>query len=97
MLSSNLVHSRLTRLQVKLAEVLGGAEGDHDHTVPEDVLPRGHLESDLCARDETVLLDHRVNRLHPAVPEVNPEEGEMKGETSGEGHTHTHRLMFKKC
>ncbi len=64
----------LTGLQVKLAEVLGGAEGDHHHAVPEDVLPCGHLESDLCAGDETVLLDHRVNRLHPAVPEVYPGE-----------------------
>lgn len=89
-ISGNPVDSWLTRLQVKLAEVLGGAEGDHDHTVPEDVLPCGHLESDLCARDETVLLDHRVNRLHPAVPEVNPEEGEMKGETSGERCVHKH-------
>lgn len=61
-----------TGLQVKLAEVLWGAEGDHDHTVPEDVLPRGHLESDLCAGDETVLLDHRVNGLHPTVSEVYP-------------------------
>lgn len=62
----------LTRVQVKLAEVLGGAEGDHNNAVPEDVLPRGHLESDLCAGNETVLLDHRVDRLHPAVPEVYP-------------------------
>lgn len=76
-----------TRLQVKLAEVLGGAEGDHNHTVPEDVLPCGHLESDLCAGDETVLLDHWVNRLHPAVPEVYPGEGETKVGTSGERDT----------
>lgn len=64
----------LTGLQVELAEVLGGAEGDHHHAVPEDVLPCGHLESDLCAGDETVLLDHWVNCLHPAVPEVYPGE-----------------------
>lgn len=67
-----------TWLQVELAEVLGGAEGDHHHTVPEDVLPCGHLESDLCARDETVLLDHWMNRLHPAVPEVNPADRETE-------------------
>lgn len=44
--------------------------------MPEDVLPCGHLESELCGGDETVLLDHRVNRLHPAVPEVYPGERE---------------------
>lgn len=46
--------------------------------MPEDVLPCGHLESELCGGDETVLLDHRVNRLHPAVPEVYPGERETK-------------------
>lgn len=40
--------------------------------MPEDVLPAGHLESELCAGDETVLLDHRVDGLHPAVSEVHP-------------------------
>ena len=35
---------RLTRLQVQLAQVLGSAERDHHHAVPEDVLPLGHLE-----------------------------------------------------
>lgn len=46
--------------------------------MPEDVLPCGHLESDVCAGDETVLLDHWVDRLHPAVPEVHPGEGRRK-------------------
>lgn len=40
--------------------------------MPEDVLPCGHLESDVCAGDETVLLDYWVDGLHPAVPEVYP-------------------------
>lgn len=51
--------------------------------MPEDVLPCGHLESDLCAGDETVLLDHWVDGLHPAVPEVYPGDGETKGKRSG--------------
>lgn len=72
------IRVELTGLQVKLAEVLGGAEGDYHHTVPEDVLPCGHLESDLCAGDETVLLDHRVNSLHPAIPEVYPVERDKR-------------------
>lgn len=40
--------------------------------MPEDILPAGHLESEVCAGDETVLLDHRVDGLHPAVSEVHP-------------------------
>lgn len=76
----------LTRLQVKLAEVLGGAEGDHHHAVPEDVLPCGHLESDVCPGDETVLLDHWVNRLHPAVPEVYPVERDERRNIRKEKH-----------
>lgn len=40
--------------------------------MPEDVLPRGHLESDLRAGNETVLLDYWVDCLYPAVPEVYP-------------------------
>lgn len=51
--------------------------------MPEDVLLCGHLEIDLCAGDQTVLLDHRVDRLHPAVPEVYPVDGGMQEETSG--------------
>lgn len=52
--------------------------------MPEDVLPCGHLESDMCAGDETVLLDHWMNRLHPAVPEVYPGNRVTRGEMSGE-------------
>lgn len=74
-----------TGFQVELTEVLRGAEGDNHHTVPEDVLPAGHLESELCAGDETVLLDHRVDGLHPAVSEVHPGWGEReKGATGWE-------------
>lgn len=50
--------------------------------MPEDVLLCGHLEIDLCAGDQTVLLDHWVDCLHPAVPEVYPVEGETERETS---------------
>lgn len=70
---------RRTGFQVELTEVLRGAEGDHNHTVPKDVLPAGHLESELCAGDETVLLDHRVDGLHPAVSEVHPVHGDKGG------------------
>lgn len=80
------VFSGLTRLQVKLAEVLGGAERDHNHTVPENVLPCGHLESDMCAGDETVLLDHWMDSLHPSVPEVYPGVNK-KVEKSGQGYS----------
>lgn len=69
---TKMIFSGFTGFQVKLAEVLGGAEGDHNNAVPEDVLPCGHLKIDLCAGDETVLLDHWVDRLDPAVPEVYP-------------------------
>jgi len=55
--------------------------------VPEDVLPCGHLESDVCVGDETVLLDHWVDRLHPAVPEVYPGEEEMQRQGLGESST----------
>lgn len=72
-----------TRLQVKLTEILGSAEGDNHNTMPEDILLCGHLEIDLCAGDQTVLLDHWVDGLHPAVPEIYPGEGEMQGGTSG--------------
>lgn len=53
--------------------------------MPEDVLLCGHLEIDLCVGDQTVLLDHWVDRLHPAVPEVYPVErgGGVEGGTSG--------------
>lgn len=72
-----------TGLQVELTEILGGAEGDDHHTMPEDVLLCGHLEIDLGAGDQTVLLDHWVDSLHPAVPEVYPVAGGMEGQTSG--------------
>jgi len=64
----------LTWLQVKLAEVLGRAERDHDHTVALYILSLGHLEGEVRSGDQAVLLHHRVHRLHPAVPEVNPEQ-----------------------
>lgn len=51
--------------------------------MPEDVLPAGHLESELCAGDETVLLDHWVDGLHPAVSEVHP--GWAKGRRGRQG------------
>lgn len=51
--------------------------------MPEDVLLGGHLEIDLRAGDQTVLLDHGVDGLHPAVPEIYPGGGEMQGGTSG--------------
>lgn len=89
------VFIRLTRLQVKLAEVLGGAEGDHHHAVPEDVLPCGHLESDLCAGDETVLLDHWVDRLHPAVPEVYP--GVSKESRKIKSYNHKKQILKSQC
>lgn len=65
-----------TRLQVQLTEILGSAESDDHHTVPEDILLGGHLEIDLCAGDQTVLLDHWVDGLYPAVPEIYPGERE---------------------
>lgn len=68
----------LTGLQVKLTEVLGSAEGDHNHTMPEDVIPCGHFESELCVGDETVLLDHWVDSLHPAVTKVYPGKRDNK-------------------
>lgn len=89
------VFIRLTRLQVKLAEVLGGAEGDHHHAVPEDVLPCGHLESDLCVGDETVLLDHWVDRLHPAVPEVYP--GVSKASRKIKSYNHKKQILKSQC
>ena len=52
--------------------------------MPEDVLPCGHLEIDPCVGDETVLLDHWVDRLHPAVPEVYPGDEEKKGKRLAE-------------
>lgn len=52
--------------------------------MPEDVLPCGHLESDLCARDETVLLDYWVDRFYPAVPEVYPGEVERQEDIRGD-------------
>lgn len=63
-----------TWLQVKLAEVLGCAECDHNHTVALYILSRGHLEGEVRSGDQAVLLHQRVDRLHPAVPEVNPEQ-----------------------
>lgn len=63
-----------TWLQVKLAEVLGCAECDHNHTVALYVLSRGHLEGEVRSGDQAVLLHQRVDCLHPAVPEVNPEQ-----------------------
>lgn len=62
----------LTWLQVKLAEVLRRAERHHHHTVALHVLSRGHLEGEVGAGDQAVLLNQRVYRLYPAVPEVNP-------------------------
>lgn len=67
---------------------MGSAEGDDHHTMPEDILLCGHLKIDLCAGDQTVLLDHWVDGLHPAVPEIYP-GGEMQGGTSG---THNKRV-----
>lgn len=51
--------------------------------MPEDILLCGHLEIDLCAGDQTVLLDHWVDGLYPAVPEIYPGEREMQRGTSG--------------
>lgn len=79
----SFIFQQPTGLQVKLTEILGGAEGDDHHAMPEDVLLCGHLEIDLCAGDQTVLLDRRVDRLHPAIPEVYPVDGGMREETSG--------------
>lgn len=99
-----------TGFQVELAEVLRGAESDHHHTVPEDVLPAGHLESELCAGDETVLLDHRVDGLHPAVSEVHPGwakgrrgkgaagwEVQMSGGAGGGKKNHVRLNFFCAC
>lgn len=78
----------LTWLQVKLAEVLGRAECDHDHTVALYILSRGHLEGEVRSGDQAVLLHHRVHRLHPAVPEVNPEQ-KQKHTANGIVHSKT--------
>lgn len=67
----------LTWLQVKLAEVLGCAECHHNHAVALHVLSCGHLEGEVRARDQAVLLNQRVYGLHPAVPKVNPRQTNM--------------------